>query len=98
MLRPAIIRNRDRCALACGSTVTDAPAAAAVNPKNGIAVIRLQGKTELHLNLLRPSNKIEYLFRLLRQGFQFASQPRQRLRQRKKLVSILFEKFPPRFE
>src|SRR5208283_5098134 len=56
------------------------------------------GEVQLHLQFLRAPHEAENLLRLLRQALQFARQPRQRLVQRQKLVSVLFQKLAARLE
>src|SRR5258708_2045061 len=70
------------------------PPAPPLNPKHRIAVVRLQSKSELSLNLLRPPHKVEYFLWLLCQTLQLPGQPSQSLVQRDELFSVFLEKFP----
>src|SRR5579871_6061311 len=69
-----------------------------LNPKNGVAIFGFEREPELYLNLLRAPDEVEYLFRLLGQGVQFACQPRQRLIQRDELVAVFFQELAARVE
>ena len=69
-----------------------------LDPKHRVAIVGLHGEAKLHLEFLCSPHKIENLFRLLRQSFQFPGQPHQRLIERKKLISIFFQELAPRVE
>src|SRR5580658_7613187 len=49
------------------------------NPKHRVAIFGFHGKPELCLNFLRAADEVEYLLWLLRQTFEFAGHPGQRL-------------------
>ena len=79
----------------CGEFDSSAPP---LDPEHRVAIVGLHGEAQLHLKFLRSPHKIENLLRLLRQAFEFARQPRQRLIEREELVSVFFEKLAPRVE
>ena len=65
----------------------------ALDPEHRVAILRFERKTKLHLNFLRAADEVENFFRLLRQAFKFARQPRQRLIQCNEFVSVFLQKF-----
>jgi len=69
------------------------PAASTFDPEHGVAIVGLQGEGKLHLQFLGAPHKVEDFFRLLRQGFEFAREPRESLIEGKELVSVFFQKF-----
>jgi hypothetical protein len=51
----------------CFRGIRSPPSAAPLDPKYRVPILSLQSKSQLHLNLLRPPDKVENFLRLLRQ-------------------------------
>ena len=79
----------------CGEFILPAPP---LDPENRVAIVGLHGETELHLDFLGSAHEVENFLRLLRQAFEFAREPGQRLIEREEFVSVFFQKLAPSLE
>ena len=65
-----------------------APTTPPLDPEDSIWIFRFHQESQLHLQFLRTSGKVEDFLRLGRKIFQFRSQSGKRLLQRHKLLAV----------